>query len=37
MHTVANAAIRYICDRIAASGSNASGSSNSGQKCNVIQ
>jgi hypothetical protein len=37
MHSVVNAAISYVCDRIAASGNNASGSGNSGEKCNVIQ
>jgi hypothetical protein len=37
MHPVVNAAIRYICDRIATSGNNASRSSDSSQKCNVIQ
>jgi hypothetical protein len=37
MYPVSNSAISYVCNRIAASGNNASGSGNSGEKCNVIQ
>jgi hypothetical protein len=37
MHAVRNTVNSYVCNRIATSGNNASGSGDSGEKCNVIQ
>jgi hypothetical protein len=37
MHAIRNTVNSYICDRITASGGNASRSGNSGEERNVIQ